>query len=575
MMAQHQPPTQNKAQLGATAWDPSSLYAALHHAGVATHHPSSADWYFDTDASTHMSSGSGIYPSSFHPFHSFVTVGNGARLPVTHTAAATIPTPSVPLRLNNILVTPSLVKNIVSARQLTPDNNISIEFDPNGFSIKDLPTQTVTLRCDSSGDLYPLRLPRHQALSASSPASIELWHNRLGHPESTTLSQLLQSLDFHCNKTTTHSCHHCRVGKHTRLHFQHSDTPAYFPFQLVHSDLWTSPVYSHSGYKYYVVFIDAYTHYIWTYPVRNKSDVPAVIRTFFAYVHTQFRLPIVAFQSDNGTEYGNIAMRSFFSAHDTAFRLSCPYTSQQNGKAERILRTINDCICTLLLHSASPLSFWVEALNIATYVINRRQGRATGPVTPHQLLLGVPPHYDELRVFGCLCYPNTSTTTTHKFSPPSVACAFLGYPSDHRGYKCYDLATGRVYTSRHVTFMEHVFPFRDRAAAASSSPAPATHDDDDTPGPPACVRQQQLPCPPASPFTPQQLPRTPASPITSPPLAPHTSPPLLPMRTPSPTPHHTTPPSDASPSATTPTSGVQPSPVYATTPAFDVTPASP
>jgi hypothetical protein len=108
MMAQHQPPTQNAAQLGATAWDPSSPYAALHHADVATHHPSSADWYFDTGASTHMSSGSGISPSSFHPFHCFVTVGNGAHLLVTHTAAATIPTPSVPLRLNNILVTPWL-----------------------------------------------------------------------------------------------------------------------------------------------------------------------------------------------------------------------------------------------------------------------------------------------------------------------------------------------------------------------------------------------------------------------------------------------------------------------------------
>jgi hypothetical protein len=218
-------------------------------------------------------------------------------------------------------------------------------------------------------------------------------------------------------------------------------------------------------------------------------------------------------------------MRSFFSAHDTAFRLSFPYTSQQNGKAERIWRTINDCIRTLLLHSVAPLSFWVEALNTATYVINSHPCRATGPVTPHQLLLGVPPHYDELRVFRCLCYPNTSATRTHKFSPRSVACAFLGYPSDHRGYRCYDLATGRVYTSRHVTLMEHFFPFRDGAAAASSSPATATHsDDDDTP---ACVRQQQLPCTPTSPITPQQLPRTPASPFTPPPLAPHASTPAI------------------------------------------------
>jgi hypothetical protein len=52
-----------------------------------------------------------------------------------------------------------------------------------------------------------------------------------------------------------------------------------------------------------VVFIDAYTHYVRTYPVRQKSDVPAVIRTFFSYVHAQFRLPGIAFQTDNGAEY--------------------------------------------------------------------------------------------------------------------------------------------------------------------------------------------------------------------------------------------------------------------------------
>jgi hypothetical protein len=79
----------------------------------------------DTGATTHMSSGSGISSSSLTLFSAFVTVGNGARLPVTHAAAATIPTSAAPLHLHNVLVTPSLVKNLVSIRQLTRDNNVS------------------------------------------------------------------------------------------------------------------------------------------------------------------------------------------------------------------------------------------------------------------------------------------------------------------------------------------------------------------------------------------------------------------------------------------------------------------
>jgi hypothetical protein len=83
-----------------------------------------------------MSNTSSILYSSPTPFHSFVTVGNCARLTVTHTNTATIPTSSSPLLLHNVLVTPSIVKNLVSIRQLARDNNVSIEFDAIGFSVR-------------------------------------------------------------------------------------------------------------------------------------------------------------------------------------------------------------------------------------------------------------------------------------------------------------------------------------------------------------------------------------------------------------------------------------------------------
>jgi histone deacetylase 1/2 len=209
-----------------------------------------------------------------------------------------------------------------------------------------------------------MRLPQHEDHTVSS-TSVELWHNRLGHPGAASLHQVLQSFDFQFNKSAAHSCHQCQLGKHVTLPSSSSDTPAYFPFRLVHSYVWTSPVYSSSDYKYYIVFIDAFTHYIWTFPLRNKSEVPAIIRSFFSYVHTQFRLPVVTLQTDNGREFDTHAMCLFLAATGTAFRLTCPYSSQQNGKAERILRTINNCVRTLLIHCVAPSSFWAEALNMA------------------------------------------------------------------------------------------------------------------------------------------------------------------------------------------------------------------
>jgi hypothetical protein len=52
-------------------------------------------------------------------------------------------------------------------------------------------------------------------------------------------------------------------------------------FQLLHCDLWTSPITSVSGHKYYLVILDDYSHYLWTFPLRLKSDTFSTLSNFF------------------------------------------------------------------------------------------------------------------------------------------------------------------------------------------------------------------------------------------------------------------------------------------------------
>lgn len=61
-----------------------------------------------------------------------------------------------------------------------------------------------------------------------------------------------------------------------------------------------------------------------------------------------------------------------------------------------------------------------------TYLVNRRPCRATGAVTPHELLFGSPPDYGHLRVFGSLCYPNQAATAANKLCSRSMPVSFLG-----------------------------------------------------------------------------------------------------------------------------------------------------
>lgn len=111
----------------------------------------------DTGASSHMASDSGILSSVFNLCSNspnFLIIGNGSTLPITsfgHTMLA-----NTPYHLSNTLVALNIVKNLIYVSQFSRDNNYSIEFDPFGFSVKDLLTRTVTLRCNTSGDLYPV-----------------------------------------------------------------------------------------------------------------------------------------------------------------------------------------------------------------------------------------------------------------------------------------------------------------------------------------------------------------------------------------------------------------------------------
>lgn len=88
--------------------------------------------------------------------------------------------------------------------------------------------------------------------------------------------------------------------------------------------------------------------------------------------------------------------------------------------------------------------------------------------SPVHRLLNQSPDYSFLRAFGCACWSNLRPYNNRKLSFRSRQCVFLGYSSMHKGYKCLDRSTRRIYISRDVIFDESVFPF------STASPMPST-----------------------------------------------------------------------------------------------------
>jgi hypothetical protein len=213
-----------------------------------------------------------------------------------------------------------------------------------------------------------------------------------------------------------------------------------------------------SASKYYLVILDYFTYYLWTFPLKLKSDTLTILSNFFAYIATQFGSAVKVIQCDNGREFDNSSTRTILLSKGTQLRMSCPYMSSHNGKAECIIRSINNVIRTLLIQASLPRRYWVEGLHTATYLLNHLPSKMIQVVCLYLILFSSAPSYEHLRVFSCLCYPNTSAIAPHKLAPWSTQCVFLGYSSDHKGYHCLDLSTNRLIVSRHVVFDEDSFP---------------------------------------------------------------------------------------------------------------------
>lgn len=259
-----------------------------------------------------------------------------------------------------------------------------------------------------------------------------MWHSRLGHPGNAILSSLRSNHLIECNKARNSFFQICPLEKHVKLPFNDSCSFTNMPFDIIHSDLWTSPILSSSGHRYYALFLDNYSNFLWTFPISRKSQVYSLFLSFRAYIKTQFEREIKQFQCDNGHEYDNGPFRKFCALNGMHFRFSCPHTSPQNGKAERKIKTINNMVHTLLLHASMPPSFWHHALEMATYLLNILPSKKLKNHSPTQILYRKTPVYSHLRVFGCLYYPIFPSTTINKLQPRSTPCVFLGYPSNHR-----------------------------------------------------------------------------------------------------------------------------------------------
>ena len=134
--------------------------------------------------------------------------------------------------------------------------------------------------------------------------------------------------------------------------------------------------------KWFVTFINDHTRLTWVYLMKEKSKVETIFKIFYTMVQTQFHEKIQIFKSDNGKEYFNKILGSFFLEIGIVHQSSCNDTPQQNGLAERKNKHLLEIARALLFTTKVPKYLWDGVILTTIYLINRMSGKVLNFETP-------------------------------------------------------------------------------------------------------------------------------------------------------------------------------------------------
>jgi len=156
-----------------------------------------------------------------------------------------------------------------------------------GYVVQDQTSRKMIVEGHKVGRLFPLHVSHSTSIS-SFPllfficnfigSENKRWHKRLGHPNSDVLCNLI-NYGLLGNKTCSSldlsfDCTSCKLGKSKVLLFPHHASCASKCFDIIHNDVWgIAPIVSHAHYKYFITFIDDFSHFTWVYFLRAKAEV--------------------------------------------------------------------------------------------------------------------------------------------------------------------------------------------------------------------------------------------------------------------------------------------------------------
>ncbi|GMF57667.1 unnamed protein product [Phytophthora fragariaefolia] len=285
------------------------------------------------------------------------------------------------------------------------------------------------------------------------------FHVRLGHLAYDTIELIAKNSDSGIEITdrTRSNCAVCAQGKQTRARQPKKDSGEHAPIHqvgaVICSDL-KGPMtpLDRLGNRYLVNFVDHKSNYCQVFLAKKKDEAAKKFRDFLVQFEKEFGCSVHILRTDGGGEYRNVNL--FCKDNGIARQVSEVNNQAANGKAERMHRTVLNMVRCMIFGSGLPLSFWSDAAEYATYILNRSPTRGNeGKKSPLEVLTGRQPRLSDIVVFGSKC---TAFRDPGKRSMAQRAqmAHVIGRDASTKGFKVYIPSEHKVIVTRHVQNLE-------------------------------------------------------------------------------------------------------------------------
>ena len=242
------------------------------------------------------------------------------------------------------------------------------------------------------------------------------------------------------------------------------------------------------GEKYWQVFCDHHSLYLWEAHFQKKSQLPKVLKYMERQMEMDARnsvhapgpggnqLKVQAYRTDNAGELSGKEFIKELHERRIDHERTVPSRSVQNALAETAILVVQDRARCLLADAGMAIEYTMFAIAYAVYQINRQPCRANPEnKSRYEMFYGRKPKTNCLRTFGAavtMYLPITKRVNKDKQSPSGLngngRFRFVGVPHGGNGYLIFDTETTQVLVRRDIHWQEDMTEIHESAEVCDS-----------------------------------------------------------------------------------------------------------